>query len=99
MQIIAFPCNQFGAQEPDSEEDILKFVSQYGVTFPVMGKVDVQGDNADPIYQYLLKETNSVIEWNFAKFLVDANGKPVKFYHHDIDPNDMLPDIKPLLNK
>ena len=59
-----------------------------------MGKVEVKGSGADPIYEYLNGETNAVISWNFAKFLVDADGKPVKFYGHRVEPNEMIPDIE-----
>ena len=69
------------------------------VTFPIMGVVDVKGDDADPLYTFLQGETNSAIKWNFAKFLVNKEGKPVKFYAHGVDPNDMIADIEGLLNE
>ena len=101
LQIIGFPCNQFGAQEPEDEEGIMKFVGGLTpkVTFPIMKKIDVKGDNADPLYTYLQNETKSEITWNFAKFLVDKDGLPLKFYHHDVCPVDIIPDLKPLLNQ
>ena len=101
LQILAYPCNQFGGQEPDSEETVKEFISSLSpaVTFPVMGKIEVKGDGADPIYQYLVGETNAEIQWNFAKFLVDADGKPVKFYAHRVNPTEMISDIEELLNK
>ncbi len=79
--VLAFPCNQFGAQEPGSDNEIQSFCEfNYGVTFPVMGKIDVNGPNADPLFQHLKKEApgllnTKTIKWNFTKFLVDRNGK------------------------
>ena len=81
LMIIAFPCNQFGEQEPGSNEEILEFCqTKYNVTFPVMKKGDVHGDNCQPIYQYLISdhgEGKSWIGWNFHKFLVDRTGNVV----------------------
>jgi len=81
--VLAFPCNQFGNQEPGDEASIFQgCLLNYGVSFPVFAKVDVNGKNTDPIFSYLKKELNGFlvggIKWNFTKFLIDANGKPVK---------------------
>jgi glutathione peroxidase len=83
VAIIAFPCNQFGAQEPGDAEEIANFCKlSYDVTFPVMAKVEVNGDGADPLWKHLKKEKPGLmglqgIKWNFTKFLVDKQGKVV----------------------
>ena len=81
--ILGFPCNQFGNQEPGDEKSISEgCLINYGVTFPMFSKIDVNGDEAHEIYKYLKKELGgffgSKIKWNFTKFLIDSNGKPVK---------------------
>jgi len=81
--ILGFPCNQFGNQEPDDEKSISEgCLLNYGVTFQMFSKVDVNGENAHPIYKYLKKELGGLfgrkIKWNFAKFLIDSEGNPVK---------------------
>jgi Glutathione peroxidase len=81
--ILGFPCNQFANQEPGDEKSISEgCLLNYGVTFPMFSKVDVNGDNAHEIYKYLKKELSGFlggkIKWNFTKFLIDSNGKPVK---------------------
>ena len=98
---MAFPCNQFGAQEPWPEAQIKEWVtSNYGVEFPLLAKVDVKDENAAPIYQNLTQQApDSAIAWNFAKYLVNGEGQVVKFYAHGVDPNDMMVDIEPLLNQ
>jgi len=83
LVILGFPCNQFANQEPGDEKSIAEgCVVNYGVTFPMFSKIDVNGDNAHPIYKYLKKELKgtfgSSIKWNFTKFLIDKNGRPVK---------------------
>lgn len=84
LVILGFPCNQFANQEPGDEKSIAEgCVINYGVTFPMFSKVDVNGPNAHPIYKYLKKELGSgllgsKIKWNFTKFLIDENGNPVK---------------------
>ncbi|MCB2113752.1 MAG: glutathione peroxidase [Parvularculaceae bacterium] len=83
FEILGFPCNQFGAQEPGDEKEIAKFCAvNYGVTFPMFSKIDVNGENAHPLYRFLKKEKKGVagteaIKWNFTKFLVDADGAVV----------------------
>ena len=83
LVILGFPCNQFGQQEPGDEKSISEgCVINYGVTFQMFSKVDVNGDNAHPIFKYLKKELGgwfgSRVKWNFTKFLIDANGIPIK---------------------
>ncbi|ASB50999.1 glutathione peroxidase [Alkalitalea saponilacus] len=83
LVILGFPCNQFGNQEPGDEKSISEgCILNYGVTFPMFSKVEVNGDNAHPLYRFLKMKLGGVfgskIKWNFTKFLVDKNGKPVK---------------------
>ncbi len=83
LVILGFPCNQFANQEPGDEQSISEgCVLNYGVSFPMFAKVDVNGENAHPIYKFLKGELGglfgSKIKWNFTKFLIDANGKPLK---------------------
>lgn len=83
LVILGFPCNQFGNQEPGDEKSISEgCIINYGVTFQMFSKVDVNGDNAHPIFKYLKKELGgwfgSRVKWNFTKFLIDANGMPIK---------------------
>ena len=100
LQILAFPSNQFGAQEPDTEENILKWATEtYGVEFPMLGKCDCVGDDAHDAFKWLQKKTNSEITWNFAKFLIDSEGNVKIFYDHPIQPIEIIPDFVPLLNK
>jgi glutathione peroxidase-family protein len=83
FEIVGFPCNQFGSQDPGSNDDIQTFCRiNYGVTFPVLGKVDVNGDGADPVWQWLKKEKPGLmglqrVKWNFEKFLVNKGGKVI----------------------
>ncbi|OCA90855.1 glutathione peroxidase [Bacillus sp. FJAT-27225] len=101
--VLGFPSNQFGGQEPGTEEQIESFCSlNYGVTFPIFAKVDVKGDKAHPLFEYLSKEAPGIlgsksIKWNFTKFLVDRNGKPIARYASTIKPNDIKKDIEKLL--
>jgi len=103
FEVLGFPCNQFGAQEPGNAEEIAKFCSlTYDVTFPLLGKIDVNGPNAAPIYQHLKKAAPGVlgseaIKWNFTKFLVDRSGKVVKRYAPQTKPEDIARDIEALL--
>src|SRR5690606_41406447 len=97
------PCNQFGGQEPGTEEDIAEFCEMnYGVTFPMFAKVDVNGENTHPLFKYLKKEAKGVlgseaIKWNFTKFLVDRNGKVVKRFASNVSPLKIKDDIEKLL--
>ena len=101
--VIGFPCNQFGAQEPGNAEEIASFCQlTYDVSFPLMGKIDVNGPQAAPIYQHLKSEApgllgSETIKWNFTKFLVDRSGKVVKRYAPQTKPEDIARDIEPLL--
>jgi glutathione peroxidase len=101
--ILGFPCNQFGAQESGTNDQIQQFCSlTYNVTFPVLAKIDVNGKNADPIYQFLKSEAPGVlgteaIKWNFTKFLVGKNGKVLKRFAPNVEPKDMASDIKSAL--
>ena len=103
FSVLGFPCNQFRAQEPGNAEEIASFCSlTYGVTFPLLGKIDVNGPEAAPIYQRLKKEAPGVlgseaIKWNFTKFLVDRSGKVVKRYAPQTKPQDIARDIEALL--
>jgi len=103
LDVLGFPCNQFGAQEPGSEDEIESFCEiNYGVTFPLFAKVDVNGDNATPLFQYLKKAKPGVlgseaIKWNFTKFLVDRKGNVVDRYAPNVEPEAMVGDIEKLL--
>lgn len=102
LEILAFPCDQFGHQEPGGNDEIQSFCQiNYGLTFPVFGKIDVNGDSAHPLYKYLKGEKGgllgSKIKWNFTKFLVDRNGDVVKRFAPTVKPLDMEADIKKLL--
>ncbi len=101
--VLGFPCNQFGAQEPGDAAEIASFCSlTYDVTFPVLGKVDVNGDDAAPLFRHLKKEAPGIlgseaIKWNFTKFLVDRDGKVVDRYAPTTKPEDIAKDIEKLL--
>ncbi len=101
VEILAFPCNQFGAQEPGDAEEIKNFCSlTYNVSFPLFEKIDVNGKEARPLYQFLKKEKpgllgSEMIKWNFTKFLVNPEGQVIKRYA----PNDKPEDIKNDLSK
>jgi len=94
LVILGFPCNQFANQEPGGAGDIAEFCQlNYGVTFPMFGKVDVNGDGAHPIFKYLKSELGglfgSKIKWNFTKFVIDKNGRPVKRFSPMTKPEKM----------
>lgn len=103
LEILAFPCNQFGAQEPGDAEEIKKFCSlTYNVTFPLFAKIEVNGSNEEPLYQFLKEEqpgilNTKMIKWNFTKFLVDKTGKPVARFAPNDKPKDLVSDIKKYL--
>ncbi|MCL4104424.1 UNVERIFIED_CONTAM: hypothetical protein GTU68_047386 [Idotea baltica] len=103
LEILGFPCNQFGKQDPGSNEEITEFCQlNYGVSFPMFGKIDVNGSDTDPLYQYLKSEAKGAlgtqrVKWNFTKFLVDSSGKVVKRYASATKPADIEKDIKKLL--
>ncbi len=97
--ILGFPCNQFKQQEPGSNEAIQEFCRlTYGVTFPMFAKIDVNGEEAHPLYQYLVKETDGKkIPWNFTKFLIGPDGKIVNRYHPMKRPKNLKKEIEKLL--
>jgi glutathione peroxidase len=102
FEILAFPCDQFGHQEPGTNEEIQQFCQlNYGVTFPVFGKLEVNGPGADPLYTYLTGEKpgpkGGDIQWNFTKFLVDRNGKVVERFEPKVQPEELEPGIQKLL--
>ncbi|MGK6319744.1 glutathione peroxidase [Sphingomonas sp. DT-204] len=101
--VLGFPCNQFGGQEPGTAEEIASFCSlTYDVTFPVFAKIDVNGDDAAPLWRHLKKEAPGIlgseaIKWNFTKFLIDRDGKVAGRYAPTTKPEDIAPDIEKLL--
>jgi glutathione peroxidase len=103
FEVLGFPCNQFGGQEPGNEEEINQFCElNYGVTFPLFAKVDVNGSQAHPLFQMLKKSAPGIlgteaIKWNFTKFLIDRNGQVVKRYAPTDSPQSIAADIKQLL--
>lgn len=102
--ILGFPCNQFGSQEPGSNEEIQQFCSlNYGVQFPVMGKVDVNGSDAAPLWKWMKEEAPGIlgtelIKWNFTKFLIGRDGKVLKRYAPKDEPKDLIEDIQKALS-
>jgi glutathione peroxidase len=101
--VLGFPCNQFGGQEPLNEAGIENFCRiNYGVTFPMFAKIDVNGNNAHPLYQYLKQQATGIlgseaIKWNFTKFLVSKDGKVIKRYAPSTSPESIASDIEKLL--
>ena len=102
LEILAFPCDQFGHQEPGTNDEIQQFCQlNYGVTFPVFSKIEVNGEQAHPIYRYLtnqkLAPAGCDIQWNFTKFLIDQNGNVVERFEPPVKPDEMVPAIEKLL--
>ena len=102
LVVIGFPCNQFASQDPGSDEEISNFCQiNYGVTFQMMKKVDVNGKNADPIFQFLKDRSKNIfsddIKWNFTKFLVASDGVTVRRYAPTVKPNRMRKEIEEML--
>ena len=103
LEILGFPCNQFGAQEPGTNEEIQFFCTEkYDVSFNVFNKIDVNGKDADPFYNFLKNERPGImgtknIKWNFSKFLVNKNGEVVKRYGPTTKPESIESDIIKLL--
>ncbi|MBS1969953.1 MAG: glutathione peroxidase [Bdellovibrionales bacterium] len=101
--ILGFPCNQFGAQEPGNNEEIQSFCKlTYDVSFPVMAKINVNGSDTAPIYDWLKESAPGIlgtemIKWNFTKFLVGKDGKVVKRYAPNVEPKDIAEDIEKAL--
>ncbi|MDB6125522.1 MAG: glutathione peroxidase [Pedosphaera sp.] len=98
--VLGFPCNQFGTQEPGDESEIKTFCeTSFGVKFPLFAKVEVNGPNTHPLYEFLKKEQPGIlgttnVKWNFTKFLVDRNGKPVKRFAPADKPEKIEAEVK-----
>ena len=103
VEVLGFPCNQFGGQEPGAAPEIGAFCEKnFGVTFPLFSKVDVNGDDAHPLFQHLKKAApgllgSQAIKWNFTKFLVKKDGTVYKRYASMTEPKDLMGDIEKLL--
>ena len=95
---MGYPCNQFGAQEPGSNEEVLEFVqSNYDVTFPMFAKIDVNGEGTAPLYTLLKEAKPGDIAWNFTKFLVDGAGNVVERFEPKTTPEEIEPRSRELL--
>ena len=103
FEVVAFPCNQFGGQEPGSAEEIDQFCKvNFGLSFPLMGKIEVNGPGETPLYQWLKQEAPGLfgskkIKWNFTKFLIGRDGKVVRRYAPTAKPESIAADIEALL--
>ncbi len=103
FDVLAFPCNQFGGQEPGSEEEIVEFCTMnFSTTFPIFAKIDVNGGDTHPLYAWLKKQASGVlgtsaIKWNFTKFLVDRQGNVIKRYGSQTKPAAIAKDIEALI--
>lgn len=103
LMVLGFPCNQFLNQDPGSDAEISEFCElNYGVTFPMFAKIDVNGDNAHPLFRHLTAAApgllgSKAVKWNFTKFLVDRNGKVISRYAPATKPEDIAADIERLL--
>ncbi|HWA69284.1 MAG TPA: glutathione peroxidase [Rhizomicrobium sp.] len=103
LMVLGFPCNQFGAQEPGTAMEIGAFCEKnYGVTFPIFAKIEVNGPGAHPLFRYLTRDKPGIlgteaIKWNFTKFLIDRDGNPHTRYAPQIKPEELEAPIKKLL--
>jgi glutathione peroxidase len=102
LEIIAMPCNQFGGQEPGSNAEVQEFCQlNYGLSFPVMGKIDVKGNTQHPLFAYLTSQASGLIsdavKWNFTKFLIDRQGQVIKRFAPITKPEDIAEHIEKLL--
>ena len=103
LEILGFPCNQFGGQESGTDTEIQSFCElNFGVKFPIFAKIDVNGDHADPLFQYLKKEAKGIlgteaVKWNFTKFLISKTGKVVTRFAPNDTPESLENDIANLL--
>ena len=103
FEVLGFPCNQFGAQEPGNADEIADFCKvNFGVTFPLMAKIDVNGPDASPLFDWMRQEKKGLlgstsIKWNFTKFLIDRDGNVVKRYAPQDAPKTIAKDIEKLL--
>ncbi|QLG88371.1 glutathione peroxidase [Chitinibacter bivalviorum] len=101
--VLGFPCNQFGSQESGSEDEIAEFCSlNYGVSFPIFAKTDVNGEAAHPLYQYLKSQQSGFlgtenIKWNFTKFLIDREGRVVSRHSSMTKPEELAQEVESLL--
>lgn len=101
--ILGFPCNQFGGQEPGTDQSIKEFCETiYHITFPLYSKVEVKGENAEPLFKYLTQKLPGIlgmenIKWNFTKFLINKHGLPFKRYAPQDNPRNIEKDIESLL--
>jgi glutathione peroxidase len=104
FEILAFPCNQFGAQEPGSNEEIKEFCDiNFNVSFKIFDKINVNGSNASPLFKHLKNEAKGVmgseaIKWNFTKFLIDNNGSVIKRYSPQTTPDKIDKDLSKILD-
>ncbi len=105
LVVLGFPCNQFGGQEPGTNEEIQHFCKlTYGASFPVMGKLEVNGAGADPLYKHLKEKApgllgSEAIKWNFTKFLVGRTGRVINRYAPEIKPEELVADIEKALSQ
>ena len=105
FEVLGFPCNQFGKQEPGTDSEIKGFCDlQYGVRFPLFSKIDVNGPSAHPLYEFLKKSKPGFlgtkrIKWNFTKFLIDRSGKPLKRYSPQTKPDAIEQDLRAALDR
>jgi glutathione peroxidase len=103
VEVLGFPCNQFGSQEPGGSEEIGAFCQKnYGVSFPMFSKIEVNGEHAHPLYKFLKSEKSGIlgieaIKWNFTKFLIGKDGSVFKRYAPQTPPKDLMGDIEKLL--
>jgi glutathione peroxidase len=102
LQVIGFPCNQFMGQEPGTDEEIQTFCkTKYDVNFPVMKKIEVNGSDTHPLYEYLKSEKTGIlteaIKWNFTKFLVDRDGNVIKRYSPQTEPSEIEEELKDIV--
>ncbi len=103
FEILAFPCNQFGAQEPGSNEEIKEFCDiNFNVSFKIFDKINVNGSSASPLFKHLKNEAKGVmgseaIKWNFTKFLIDNNGRVIKRYSPQTEPSEIEEELKDII--
>jgi glutathione peroxidase len=103
LEVLGFPCNQFAQQDKGSDSEIAGFcMKNYGVSFPMFSKIEVNGDNEHPLYKYLKSEAKGIlgskkIKWNFTKFLINQNGEVLKRYAPTSKPEDIQKDVEALL--
>ncbi len=98
--VLAFPCNQFHGQEPAANQEILEFAMEsYSINFPLFSKINVKGDNAHEVYQFLAEKTGNIPLWNFNKYLIDRDGLVVQFFAHDREFADISRSLEHLLSR